>query len=138
MASVSSAILCDFAQVREGLLMVASGGITRMYRPALPAPMLVMVAAIVEVEHHEIDRSHQLVLSVTQVETAETIVRMTVGLQAASQDLEPGESLSVPVTIDLRSVVLPAYGAFDVKVAVDGEVGRLLTCYVRTPPDAGR
>jgi glutamate-5-semialdehyde dehydrogenase len=36
---VTTAMLADFAQVREGLLFVSSGGITRCYREQLPAPL---------------------------------------------------------------------------------------------------
>ena len=41
---VTTAMLSDFAQVREGLLFVSSGGITRCYREQLPAPLGVHLA----------------------------------------------------------------------------------------------
>ena len=40
------ATLCDFAQVREGLLFVSSAGITRVYRESFPAPIGVMLALV--------------------------------------------------------------------------------------------
>ena len=42
------ATLCDFAQVREGLLFVSSAGITRVYRESFPAPVGVMLALVLE------------------------------------------------------------------------------------------
>ena len=58
MAHVRSAMLCDFAQVREGLLFVSSGGITRVAAPALGAPVSISVAGELEAfdgafEHEE-------------------------------------------------------------------------------------
>ena len=44
---VSVAAICDFAQVREGLLSVISAGINRLWRPQYPAPMGAMLALIV-------------------------------------------------------------------------------------------
>jgi len=33
---LEAALLCDFAEVREGLLFVVAGGITRVARASLP------------------------------------------------------------------------------------------------------
>lgn len=42
------ATICDFAQVREGLLSVLSAGVTRVWQTQYPAPLGVMVALIFE------------------------------------------------------------------------------------------
>ena len=36
-AQLKALVLCDFAQVREGLLFVQSGGLTRLVAPKFPA-----------------------------------------------------------------------------------------------------
>ena len=43
------ATICDFAQVRDGLLSVISAGITRVWRSQYPAPLGVMLALVFEV-----------------------------------------------------------------------------------------
>ena len=47
-------MLCDFAQVREGLLFVSSGGITRVAAPALGAPVSISVAGELEVLNDDV------------------------------------------------------------------------------------
>lgn len=134
-ARVSSAILCDFAQVREGLLIVASGAVTRLWVPELPRPMGIMLAAVIEVGYEEI--VHELVVSVKEVAKADTVVRMAGGMQANARDLEPGENLYVPIAIDMRGVSVSSYGAHDVHVSVDGQAGQMITFYVKpTAPTA--
>lgn len=137
MTSISSAILCDFAQVREGLLFVSSGALTRLYRAKLPAPLGITVAVVVEVGYEEIDRNHELIVAIKQVDTAEQIGRMTGNFKTSSADLEPGESLYVPIIINISRARAKAYGPHDVQVAVDGDVGAQLTFYIRPTP-AGR
>ncbi|MGH9209457.1 MAG: DUF6941 family protein [Acidimicrobiales bacterium] len=130
MASIQAGILCDFAQVREGLLFVASGCLTRMYRESLPGPLNVMLALVVEIPHDEVDAVHELNIAVKQSSTASELGRVVTALQAGSSVREPGESLWVPVVADLRSGVVPEYGAYDVTMSVDGTPGPYLTFYV--------
>lgn len=47
---ISVATLCDFAQVREGLLFVSSGNITRVGRPAFPTQVNLYLALSFVVE----------------------------------------------------------------------------------------
>ena len=57
---VTTAMLADFAQVREGLLFVSSGGITRCYREQLPAPLGVHLAIVLELDRLEAERPHEV------------------------------------------------------------------------------
>jgi hypothetical protein len=50
---IIAGVLCDYAEVREGLLTIVSAGITRLWRAELPAPMGVFLALQVEVEANE-------------------------------------------------------------------------------------
>ena len=49
MLDLSTAVLCDFAQVRDRLLFVASGAVSRLYRRELPSPLGLMVGLVIEV-----------------------------------------------------------------------------------------
>jgi hypothetical protein len=137
LASISSGILCDFAQVRDGLLFVASGGVTRAFRPELPAGLGVMLGLLVELPPGDIELVHELTVVVKQNETAEDIARFVAGVQAQG-DTYPGEALIAPLVLDLRNVPVEAYGSYDIRAAVDGELGIHLTFYVadKQPPGA--
>lgn len=136
MAAITSVLLCDYAQVRQGLLFVLSGGITRVYRPRLPAALGVKAAVLVEIGFAEVTRGHQLVVAVKHAGTAQEMGRMTSGFRASGA-LEPGESLYVPIVVDLAGVPVREYGAHDVQVSVDGAVPAQLTIYV-SPPKSRR
>ncbi len=95
--------------------------------------MLMMVGVVVEVRYDEVDLVHEMMASVKEVDTAEELGRITGGFQPGGE-LEPGESLYVPITVDFRSLMLKSFGAHDVQVAVDGHLGTHLTFYVRPSP----
>ncbi|HEX9260401.1 MAG TPA: hypothetical protein VF855_12750 [Acidimicrobiales bacterium] len=129
MAEISSAIVCDFAQVREGLLFISSGGITRLRRQSLPAPLGIAVAIVVELPFDEVKDNHTVTARITHVASATDVLRTEVGVQANDPAVEPGESLYVPLVVSLHQVTVSAYGAYDIVVSVDHGVGRTLTVY---------
>ena len=106
-ATISSAILCDFAQVREGLLFVMSGGITRVLRPELPGKLGVKAAVVVEIGPEEIDQQHHVVVAVKHPASAQELARVGTTFQAGGA-LEPGESLYVPLVVDLCDLIREA------------------------------
>lgn len=138
MAEISSAIVCDFAQVRDNLLFVVAGGITRVYRPNLPAQLGLCLALIVEVPSDERGQVHEIVAACKHSQTAEELFRIVGAAQAHDLgDLEPGESQFLPLAVDLRSVGAARYGSYDVHTSVDGQPGPLLTFYVKDKPTSG-
>jgi hypothetical protein len=137
----STAILCDFAQVREGLLFVSSGGITRIYHPPknpLPRPLGLYLALVVELGPDEIERVHEVRVRVVRTSSAKEVGAVVAAFQANQQvagaQLEPGETLSIPMAIPLGMMLLPGYGSYDVSAAADGHVSKLLTVYLKLPP----
>jgi hypothetical protein len=134
LATLSAGVLCDFAQVRAGLLFVMSGGVTRAFRPEIPAELGVMVGLLVEIPADEQGRVHEVEVVVKQNDTATDIVRAVSGVQASAKT-HPGESLMVPAVADLRNVTVSAYGGYDVRVHVDGQPGIFLTLYVVGPDE---
>jgi hypothetical protein len=133
LASISSGILCDFAQVREGLLFVASGGISRVYAAEVPAPLSVMLALLVEIPPDELASVHEIQIAIRRSDTAEDVTRAVLAVQAGG-DVYPGENLIVPAVLDLRGVRVSAHGSYDIRITVDGDVGILLTIYVVDKP----
>lgn len=121
MARVASALLCDAATVREGLLHILGGGITRLHRAEYPAPMQVTLVAQVVLTPVEITTAHD-VTAVIQTEDGEVVVQANGHLEAGAPNplLEPGESVILPLVINLTNVVVPVSGGYSIEIAVDG------------------
>jgi Family of unknown function (DUF6941) len=135
LARLTSGIVCDFAQVREGLLFVSSGAITRVFRPSLPAALGVMLAMVVEVPADEHDQTHEVRVAVRRNATAERIFEWVAGFQMANVVAEPGESIYLPlVAAEMARAAVPAYGSYDIRMNVDGNEGPYLTAYVVEKP----
>lgn len=137
---ITAALLCDFAQVREGLLFVSSGGITRIFHAPdgqFPQPLGLFLALTIEVGPEEIRQVHEIRVQVVQQSSAEVIGQVIGGMQptGATLPLAPGEAGMVPVVIPLGPIGLPELGAYDVRVSADGLAPRILTVYlVDLPP----
>ena len=135
-ARLNSLILCDFAQVREGLLFIQSGGLTRLLAPAFPAKFPFRLACRVELPAHETANAHTMVIKVKSVETASVLATVNVALHepAKLEGLAPGESRLVPVVVPLDSVAFPAPGEYDVHVDVDEQLAGDLSFRVGRRP----
>jgi hypothetical protein len=132
---VTTAVLADFVQVREGLLFVASGGITRLWRAAYPAPMHVMLAVVVELDWPDRRVVHALDLVILD-EDGHRIADLRAQFQVNSEGEDPGERINTPLAIDLRAVEIPRAGRYEVRVGVDGDLSRTLAFRAGVPPGA--
>jgi hypothetical protein len=132
MAHVRSAILCDFAQVREGLLFVSSGGITRIAAPGQGAPVQFSVAGEIEVLPFEVGSTHDIVFKVSEVSASRTVWEATLSIStdASPEGLFPGESLHVPYALPVGPFPANTFGPHDLKVSIDNSETELLTFYV--------
>jgi len=120
-AELKSLILCDFAQIREGLLFVQSGGLTRLVAPTFPAKFACHVATLVWLPPDEAGTAHEMVMKVKSAETAMLAATVKVALHESSppSGLQPGEGRQVPIVVPLAAVSFPAPGEYDLQVEVD-------------------
>ena len=120
MARITSALLCDAATVREGLVHILGGGITRLNRPEYPSPMMTGLALAVVLSPLEAGHPHEVV-AIVQTEDGEAIVQANGQLQPGEPSplLEPGESVAIQLAIPLHQVVLPAAGGYSIEISVD-------------------
>jgi hypothetical protein len=126
---ITTGLLCDFASVREGLLFVVGGGITRVRRPHYPAALGCSVALLVELHQMELTRPHELEVRVVGPD-GEDVGTIKAGFQTAPMtDLDIGENLPIPVVLDLRAATLPKPGRYNVEASIDG--GHQLTLSFR-------
>jgi hypothetical protein len=134
MASVPAAILCDFAQVRGGLLTVVSGGITTLYRPEFPAALDCHLALVFELSIVELDVEHTFSVKVTEIDSATVVGNVDGNLAPGTIDGGGIGEVLFPAAIDLGPLVVEGPGRFDVSVSFDGEPAQRLTLYVVTDP----
>jgi hypothetical protein len=114
---ITSALLCDAASVREGLLHLIGGGISRMWRAELPATFGVTVAVVIE-----IDRTEPLLELAMRVLDPDGAV-VSEARAAASIDfgrLEPEEKQLVPVAIPMAGAT-SMYGHHTIQFALNGQ-----------------
>ena len=122
-AELKSLILCDFAQIREGLLFVQSGGLTRLVAPSFPAKFACHVATLVWLPPHEAGSAHEMVMKVKAASTAKLTATVKVALHetAPPAGLQPGEGRQVPIVVPLAAVSFPSPGEYDLQVEVDDQ-----------------
>ena len=70
MAHLTTLLICDHAQVRENLLMVLSGGITRLQVAEVPTSIHFTVALVVEIPYVELEDPHEVRMTIIDPETA--------------------------------------------------------------------
>ena len=139
-AELKSLILCDFAQIREGLLFVQSGGLTRLASPSFPAKFSCCVATLVWLPPTEAVAAHKMVMKVKSAATATLTATVEVALHesAAPAGLQPGEGRQIPIVTPLGAVTFPAPGEYDLQVEVDEQfAGDISFRVVQLPASAG-
>ena len=118
---LTTALLCDHVQVRDGLLFIVAGGITRLRRPSYPAALGAGLAVVIEFDQIEAERSHQFTLVIIG-EDGDEVGRVEAEIQVGDRaGAYTGENVQVPLAIDLKGASLPKPGAYELRVYVDGQ-----------------
>jgi hypothetical protein len=132
---IRAALLCDSATVREGLLHVLGGGINRIWRPTLPAPLSVALACLVAIDPTEAEQLHEVHMTVSSP-------NMQLGdamgaLQASvPPKIEPGETMLLPIVLPLHNIGTVEYGRHVVRLSFDaGLVSDELQFWVLHPDE---
>jgi uncharacterized protein DUF6941 len=119
---LTTLLMCDFAQVREGLLFVSSGGVSRVVQTSYPATPRLHLAMVVHLPAGALGRSHQVHVRLKYPDTAEVIANVEVAIQLnAVSGAFPGEGINVPQVIDLVPIHFPRPGQVDVQISIGGE-----------------
>ena len=128
-------MLCDAANVREGLMNVLSAGVSRVLRPTLPAAGALTVALLVDLAPGEITRPHELNIRVVNP-SGKKIAELMAGFQLGrNYELEPGEHGLVPVPVPFQ-IELTEYGEHHVRIEIDKDAATAhLRFWVKTPPN---
>jgi hypothetical protein len=131
---VTTALLCDSAQIREGLLFVLAGGITRIRRTSFPANLAAAVAVVLALDSFEAERAHEFELVVVG-EDGEELARVAAQIQVGDAQVHFGEHIQVPLAVDLHGAVLPSAGAYELRLYVDSNHRRTLQFWAEEAVD---
>ena len=134
---IAAAILCDAATVREGLLHLLGGGVTRIWRPEIPAALGVDLAVVVTMSQDEHDVAHAI-RAIVYGPDMEALLE--VGGEVAYSGggrLEEGEEHSIPIVFPIRELAVARYGRHVIDLAIDDESHRRLDVWVLHPEELG-
>jgi hypothetical protein len=119
--------LCDSARVRENLLHVLGGGITRLRKEAYPAPMQVDLALMVTLTPSERANLHSLGVDIRGAD-GEIIFGLQgqFGISELGPDTPAWENSQVPIAIQMQLVAIPEPGDYVIEVMIDNRSTRSL------------
>jgi hypothetical protein len=130
-ARVTTLILSDFAQVRDGLLFVSSGGVSRVVSSSFPARLRLFLATVVHVTADQVETTHRMNVKFKYPDAAATVGGVDVNIQINQpRGVFPGEGVNIPQAIDLSQIPFPHPGQVDVQVAIDDELAGDLTFWL--------
>ena len=123
-AQLKALVLCDFAQVREGLLFVQSGGLTRLVAMSFPAKFGCHLACLVYLPPKVSGTAEETAKPDTAASTATLIATVKVELHQSPSPpgLAPGEGRQIPIAVPLGAVAFPTPGEYDLQVEIDDEL----------------
>ena len=130
MSRLRANILCDFAQVRDGVLIVASGGITRISAPAVPFRHLLHLAFIIEVGPDELDQVHELRVGLKANNSVTVLLDSLFAFTpTGSPGQFPGEATQFSLAVKIDALFLE-WGAYDLSVTLDDQPEMPLTFWL--------
>jgi outer membrane biosynthesis protein TonB len=129
MLDLSTAVLCDFAQVRDRLLFVSSGAVSRLYRQELPSPLGLMVGLVIEVPLEDAGMEHSLRAEVIN-RHGTVLATLDNTFRVSDAGLFPHEVQQVPLVLSITGVRARTWGTHQVRLYLDDDLVRALTLYV--------
>ena len=132
---LSTLLLSDYAQVRDRLLFVSSGGISRVVQNTFPAHPRIHLALVVHLPVDTLGRPHRVLIKLKYPDHAAVIGQIEIKINLDQiVGANPGEGINVPQAIDLAPVVFPHPGQVDVQVSIDDEPAGDLTFWILRKP----
>ncbi|MEQ1874334.1 MAG: hypothetical protein ABL953_11455 [Ilumatobacteraceae bacterium] len=128
---LTTLLLCDYAQVRDRLLFVSSGGISRVVQTAFPAHPRLYLAMVVHLPVGTLGRSHRVLIKLKYPDHVAVIGQIEVNINIDQVGgANPGEGINIPQALDLAPVVFQHPGQVDVQVSIDDEPAGDLTFWM--------
>jgi hypothetical protein len=133
---VDTALLCDAATVRDGLLHILGGGVTHLVRKEFPADLGVTLALRILVHQTEAEHPHELQI-LLQGEDGEKVVQVRANVQAEPppDGVEAGEKGELVIAWSFPGrPKLPREGRYSMELLIDGVHQRTIPFRVMQAP----
>ena len=129
-------LLCDYATVREGLLHVLGGGITRLWREDVPAPLNMSVAIVVELTQDEADLPHEVHVVVRDPNRNKIAEAMgSIQINAREAKYEANEKVLFPLALPFGPAGTRRRGTHTVDISIDNREHCELKFWVLHPDE---
>lgn len=126
--------LCDFANVREGMLNIVSGGVTRIAtHSGFPTEVESYLAMSVYVHPHRVGEAHHGRVIIRYPDTAEEIARIDFEFNV-NAERNPGEGLFFPFALPMRGIGFPHVGQLDISVSLNDQPAGLVSFWLTAAP----
>ena len=126
--------LCDFANVREGMLNIVSGGVTRIAtHSGFPTEVESFIAMSVYVQPHRVGEAHNGRVIIRYPDTAEEIARIDFEFNVDAER-NPGEGLFFPFALPMRGIGFPHVGQLDISVSLNDQPAGLVSFWLTAAP----
>jgi hypothetical protein len=136
---IDTALLCDEAFERNGLLYILGGGVTVVTRPGYPAPMGLTIALRILVHPTEISNAHALEILIQDAD-GQQITKVNVKFDAPEQapELPVGEEPAMVLPWSFPgNPMLPHPGRYSLEILIDGVHQRSIGFTAQTPDTGG-
>ena len=123
---LTTLLLCDYANIREGMINIVSGGITRIgSSTGFPTAIDAHLAMSVYVHPDKVASTHTGRVVLRYPDTVEEIARIEFQFHGDAE-LHPGEGLNFHFALPLNGIAAPHAGQIDVSVTInDSPIGLL-------------
>ena len=116
---LTTLLLCDYANIREGMINIVSGGITRIGSSiGFPTAIDAHLAMSVYVHPLRVSETHTGRMVLRFPDTVEEIARIEFEFHGDA-DLHPGEGLNFHFALPLQGISVPRAGQIDISVTVN-------------------
>ena len=116
------ALLCDAVSVREGLLHILGGGISRVHRPAYPAPLGINLALRITLPRATTasNAEHEVKIVLRKPDDAGEVASVVMGFRSQGEPSPPPAEIAFPAAVPLRDLLVPAQGHYLIEIHGDG------------------
>ena len=122
--------LCDYANVREGMLNIVSSGVTRVStHGGFPCEVDSYIAMSVYVQPHRVGTAHNGRVVIRFPETAEEIARIDFEFNVDAER-HLGEGLFFPFALPLRGVAFAHPGQVNISVSLNEQPAGLVSFWL--------
>jgi len=130
------AMLCDAVSIREGLLHILGGGITRIWAEQFPTAINATLALRMLIEPEHAGESHMVKLLVQGPDGEELgTFNLDFGVNPGDGQ-NPIDPVPVPLAIPMGQVALPAEGRYSIEVMINDEIAQSVWLEAALRPQA--